>query len=75
MVIRGHWRSSHFNKRSNLENTLRNVILCMFAHMIHAYTLGYVSYTSKVIKGHWRSTIFNKRSTLENAHRNVFMLP
>ena len=27
MVIRGHWRSINFNKWSNLENTLRNVIM------------------------------------------------
>ena len=27
MLLRGHWRSINFKKRSNLENTLRNVIM------------------------------------------------
>ena len=38
MTIIGHWRSIHFNNRSNLENALRNVIFCMYAHIIHVFT-------------------------------------
>ena len=79
-VIWGHQRSTTVNWGhwgQNCKTTLRDVICCMYTHMIPINNVDYVNLTSKVngghqrwkLRGHWRSkiaeVILTKKNTIE----------
>ena len=55
-VIRGQYRS----KTVKWENSARDIIICIHAHMIATRIIKYIILTSEFIKGHYRSDLTYK---------------